>query len=94
MTDKEVGRHVFSFNPEDNGGEQLFLVTTFFDNGDGEIYTHQDMSLQSYCNSASLSLLGASLNPANLRQLANELDETIIKAKVKATVVKPADTAV
>jgi hypothetical protein len=75
MTGKQVGKHVFSFNPLDNGGEQLLLTTTIFDNGDGELYTNQELALQSYGNSASINLFGTAINTAGLRQLADELDE-------------------
>lgn len=86
MSKKEnpIIRHVFVFNPKDNSGESLSLVTEFFDNGDcteDSIYTNQTLSLQSYCNSALFSLLGASLTPENLRRLANELESAMIKAK-------------
>lgn len=79
--DKQVGNHVFVFNPQDNGGEQLILRTRLFDNGNGEIYINQEMSLQSYCNEASIRLYGASITSDALRRLANELDEVLAKAK-------------
>jgi hypothetical protein len=85
--DKELGRHVFVFNPRDNGGESLVLVTTIYDNGDaaaglpGGIYTNQELTLNSYCNAASFNLLGAPITPDDLRKLANELDEALIKAR-------------
>ncbi len=80
----QVGRHVFVFNPKANGGESVCLVTDFIDNGDSSkdsIYTSQTLSLQSYCNSAQFTLMGASLTPENLRQLANELESAMIKAQ-------------
>ena len=88
MPEKLLDRHVFVFNPRDNGGEQLMLVTEIYDNGDaavvglpGGIYTYQNLSLQSYCNSASIALGGANMTPENLRQLANELDEALARAR-------------
>lgn len=75
------GRHNFVFNPKDNGGESLSLLTKFIDNGDGEIYTNQELSLQSYCNSASFTLIGVQITPDLLRKLANELESELIKAK-------------
>ena len=85
--EKELARHVFSFNPKDNGGEALLLVTTFYDNGDG-IYLQQELSLHSYCNTASFNLLGVALTAKSLRQLANELDE--IEAKCRGSILKEA----
>ncbi len=79
--DKSVGKHVFCFNPRDNGGEALLLTTELLDNGDGEIYTSQKLSLQSYCNAANFHLMGAPITSKSLRQLANELDEAMVKAK-------------
>lgn len=79
-----VGRSVFSFNPKDNGGEQLILTTTFIANGDENgVFMNQELSLQSYCNSASFSLCGAIMTPDLLRELANQLDAELIKAKAK-----------
>ena len=89
--DKNIGRHVFVFNPKDNGGESLCLVTEFFDNGDDPktgIYTNQKLSLQSYCNSAEFQLIGAALTPDNLRKLANELESELIKAKANCEALR------
>jgi len=75
--DKLLDKHVFIFNPKDNGGEQLVLTTEFYDNGDGipeGVYTSQQLSLQSYCNSANFELMGCSITSEILRKLANELD--------------------
>ena len=87
-TDKSLGKHVFVFNIKDNGGESLSLSTEHFWNGDGKkdcsdagrtpdygIYTNQELTLQSYCNSASFELVGVQITPEILRQLANELDQ-------------------
>lgn len=57
--EKEIDRHVYVFNRKDNGGEQLVLVTRYLDNGDGEMYVNQEIELYSYCNSASINLVGA-----------------------------------
>jgi len=65
-------RHVV--NPEDNGGEQITITTDFFDNGDDELYTHHKIELQSYGNSMSLALYGASLTPTFLRKMADDID--------------------
>lgn len=78
-----VGRHSFVFNREDNGGEALCVVTKIIANGDpGGYFTTQDISLQSYCNCATLHIQGF-LTPSALRELANQLDSEIEKAKVK-----------
>lgn len=91
MKEQHLHKHVFVFNPRDNGGESLCLVTDFVDNGDYKaglgdtgIYTNQRLSLQSYCNSAEFHLMGAALTPENLRKLANELESAMIEAKAKA----------
>jgi hypothetical protein len=82
MRDKDsadlvLATHSFIFNPKDNGGEALTLKTVFYDNGDGipkGIYIHQELELQSYSNSVTYNLIGATLTPENLRQLADELE--------------------
>lgn len=80
MTDKLLKIHTFVFNKQDNGGEGLLLSTKFYNNGDGEIYTNQDLTLQSYCNAASFNLAGAPITADLLRQLANELDRAETEA--------------
>lgn len=67
--------HTFTFNPQDNGGEQLILTTKWYDNGDNEVFTFQELSLESYYNSASFHLSGAQITPETLRKLANELEQ-------------------
>jgi len=79
-----IGTHVFVFNPQDNGGESLCLVTKFLDNGDGEIVVNQELSLQSYCNSASFTLGSAQFLPDQLRELANQLDVALLEKKAAA----------
>ena len=92
MKQNLVDRHVFSFNPDDNGGEQLTLVTEVFDNGGGEVFTNQELTLHSYCNSASFTLSGAQILPEDLRRLANELDGVYTRrkalSKAKAEIMK------
>jgi hypothetical protein len=84
MTNAQVHKHVFCFNPKDNGGESLSLTTEFFDNGDHkEPYMNQTLTLQSYLNSASFELIGAALTPEVLRKLANELESAYLKTKAK-----------
>jgi len=84
---KLIKTHTFIFNPGDNGGEQVRLVTQFFHNGDtlqnGDkshgrkdpkgLFLNQELTLSSYCNSASFTLVGAALNPDQLEHLAKAL---------------------
>jgi hypothetical protein len=80
--DKELETHVFVFNPGDNGGESLRLTTKVFSNGDEVepgLYTNQELTLQSYSNSASIQLFGVAITPDNLRRLANELDSLMAR---------------
>lgn len=79
-----VHRHTFAFNQSDNGGQHLVLVTKWYPNGDpGGTFTNQEIVLYSYCNSASINLSGTSINPENLRKLADELEEAQKKAHNK-----------
>lgn len=81
MSDKIIKRHSFIINPKDNGGEQVIITTDFISNGEG-IYTSQEISLQSYCNSASIKLLGAQITPEILTNLAYQLLQTQFEAEV------------
>jgi len=64
----------FCFNDHDNGGESLTLKTKFYHNGDPDVvYTNQEISLQSYCNSTSINLCGAQITPEFLFKLLQEL---------------------
>lgn len=89
--DKNVGKHVFVFNPTDASAESLCLMTDFLDNGDRPnpgVYTNQRLILQSNCNSAEFQLVGAALTPESLRKLANELESELIKAKANCETSK------
>lgn len=69
-------------NPESNGGEQVSIVVEIFDNGDydaNSTYTLGKVSIQSYGNSASMSL--PNITPELLRKFADELETEIAKAK-------------
>ena len=69
----------FDFTPELNSGEGLTLTMKFFDNGDGipdGLYVEQELTLQSYGNSATFNLNEA-FTPENLRELADQLELTI-----------------
>lgn len=82
MQDKILGRHAFSFNERSNGGEGLTLLTTFIANGDpGGVIINQELTLQSYSNAATFTLIGATLTPSVLRDLANQLEVELIKAR-------------
>lgn len=93
MQDTEISRHVFSFD-NNNGGESLTLLTMFRDNGDaaagleGGVYINQELTLNSYCNSATFTLCGTTLNPENLRRLANEIERGYNAALHKAKIVE------
>lgn len=86
MSDKVLHRDCFVFNKKDNGGESLSLTTSWIDNGDDigpecdGIYLNQELSLQSYSNSASFNLCGAIITPSILRDLANKLEQGYNKA--------------
>lgn len=91
MAEQHLHKHVFCFDPNNRGGESLLLVTNFIDNGDYKaglgdtgIFLNQELTLHSYCNSATFNLCGTPLTPENLRKLANELESAMIEAKAKA----------
>ena len=75
MTTKEkvLDTHVFCFNPSQNGGEALILVTTFIDDGDEVPYIYQKLDLHSYGNLASFNI-GSLFTVEKLRKLADELE--------------------
>ena len=82
--DPLVKRHTFCFNDDDNGGESLILCTEMYANGDLDgIYYNQNLTLQSYGNSATFNLIGASFTPGLLRKLADELEAAEREAKQK-----------
>jgi len=83
MEEKKLARHVFVFNDFDNSGEQLTLTTDFFDNGDPEPITRQELSLQSYCNATTLTLIGAQLSIEKLTKLLVQLEGVRMVAKQK-----------
>ena len=72
---KHLKTHTFVFDKDI--GEELSLITKVYDNGDGELFTNQELSLQAECSSASLNLFSIEITPEILRKLADELDETI-----------------
>ena len=80
---RELGNVVMSLNPKENGGEQVFITVKYYDNGDGEngIYTTGEITLNSYCNSATITCSGG-ISSSMLRELANELDKKLIEVKM------------
>lgn len=82
MKEKPLKTHSFNFTPGNNGGESLVLNTEFYSNGDpglGGIYTIQQLTLHSYCNSITLNLSTSIFTPEILRDLANQLESTTSK---------------
>jgi hypothetical protein len=74
-----LATHVYNFSPNENGGESLLLITKFIANGDPitkneGVYLNQELTLNSYGNSATITLCGTNLSPKKLRKLANELE--------------------
>lgn len=93
IRDQVLMKKCFVINDKDNGGESLSLTTIYIDNGDDVttksdgIYMNQELSLQSYSNSATFNLTSAVFTPEILRELANELDKArniALSVKVKA----------
>lgn len=80
-----IGKHYFTVNENDNGGEHVCIDTDIYDNGDKEnnIFLNTRITVNSYSNGASISLCGSPLTPEILRKLANELDKAIATAQVK-----------
>lgn len=69
--------HVFTLNPEQNGGEHVILHTTFERNKEGDkttISATQELIMNSYTSSAHFNF-GFLLNPSSLRHLANQLEK-------------------
>ena len=72
--DKELKRHVFSFDENVPGGESLTLRTSFGIDLAGEVCIEQELTLWSYFNCASFHLNGSKFTPEILRKLADELE--------------------
>ena len=73
--------HCYNFSPDTNGGESLILTTKFIANGDPitqttGVFLNQELTLQSYGNSATFNLCGIHITPNKLRMLAEELERT------------------
>jgi hypothetical protein len=63
-------KHVFCFNPEDNGGEQLLATIEVIDG-----CPYVEIELNSYDNVASITT--NTITPDKLRKLADEMDALI-----------------
>lgn len=75
--------HSFDFLQKEYG-ESLIFTTTIYDNGDfneDSMFLTQEIKLQSSETSASINISG--ITPGILRNLANELESEIFKAKEK-----------
>jgi len=69
-----IARHCFEIG-DGPGGESLTLKSELIHNGEGEKpILNQELTLQSYCNSASFTLCGTPFTPSILRDLANQLE--------------------
>lgn len=86
-----IGQLVQEIPPHTNGGESLMLTTTVLcDSNDpdpkpDEYFLNQELSLQSYGNSASFTLIGNVLTPKILRELADEMEKKLLlRIKLKA----------
>jgi len=76
MTEK-LGEVYVILNPEDNGGETVAITVEIYDNGDYDALGR--VSLQSYGNSASISL--PNLTPEFLREFADKLEAELTEVK-------------
>lgn len=72
MEDKILKTHVAEINGENNGGESVWVETSFRDTKYG-IVQNQKIVLNSYCNRAEIFLTDV-MKPDFLRQLANDLE--------------------
>lgn len=75
MKQEPIKTHHFVFDKFANGGETLTLTTHFFVNPDGSIRWNQELTLNSYGNSASFNLNSTLIDPKTLKKLAQELEE-------------------
>ena len=74
--DSRIGRHVFSFNPKENSGEQFTLTTDILKTKEGSFYTNHEITLQSYGNQSTFKLV-CEITPETLRKLADELEQKL-----------------
>jgi len=90
MKMKPLHTDFFVFNPRDNGGEQVTLVTEFYATSDKtEVYTYQELTLNCYGKSVTFAVNGL-FDPYILDQLSKQLKESTDKAKVIAALTNTA----
>jgi len=77
-----VSKHEYTINPQDNGGEAAQIITKIIDNGDGDLFLDQTVELQCYGIHYTIVKI-PELTPEKLRELANQLESEILKAKAK-----------
>lgn len=81
--------HLFTLNPDSNGGESVVLHTKFEDNGDFSrglakepvLSATHELIINSYGNSVHFNMYGY-LTPTVLRDLANQLEKAEVAAKI------------
>ena len=89
MSSRKLHQICSRINIKDNGGEGLSLTTSYLDNGDDlkeendGIFLNQELTLQSYCNSATFNLVGAIFTPEILRDLADRIEQGRNQARIK-----------
>jgi hypothetical protein len=76
-TPEQPSRFYYCFNPGDNGGESLFLSALVEQDGTDEPFVTQEITLNSYCNSATFQI-NSYLTPEKLRDCANKLESFLI----------------
>ncbi len=78
---KAIHTHAFCFNPEVNGGESITFTTQFVPNDHkDDIDLYQKITLMSGGNEASIHV--SHITPNKLRQLASEIEEAQVVAKI------------
>ena len=90
MKMKPLHTDFFVFNPWDNSGEHVTLVTEFYANtGETEVYTCQELTLNCYGKSVTFAVNGL-FDPYILDRLSKQLKEATDKAKVIAALTTTA----
>lgn len=79
MEQSELIHHSFTFNPESNGGEHIY-VNTHVKVDDDDVILAQELSMNSYGHIASFFMHDC-FTPEKLRKLADELELEIDLAK-------------
>jgi len=76
---KEPIQLVHIVNPNDNGGEQCYIITKIGeDENNVNTINSQEIHLNSYCNSVQLNLFTAILTPEFLRKMADDIEANLI----------------